>query len=102
VNGGTDTLPFSMAGLPGISLDQDSPDYKFTHHTAADALDQVAPEVLTQNATVMALTAFWIADRPDRLATPWPAERTASMLRAQGEYELLKAFNLWPFGNLGE
>jgi hypothetical protein len=23
------------------------------------------------------------------------------MLRAQGEYEELKAFNIWPFGDLG-
>ena len=57
--------------------------------------------MLTQNATLMALTAFWIADRPDRLASPWPAERTAKMLRQQGEYEELKAFHLWPFGELG-
>jgi len=32
VESGTDTLPFSMAGLPGINMDQDSPDYKYTHH----------------------------------------------------------------------
>jgi carboxypeptidase Q len=101
VESGTDTLPFSIAGLPGINMNQDSPDYKYTHHSAADALDAVKPDVLTQNATVMAMTAFWIADRPDRFAIPWSAERTAKMLRAQGQYELLKAFNLWPYGDLG-
>ena len=49
----------------------------------------------------MALAAFWIADRPERFASAWPAERTAKMLRAQHEYEELKAFKLWPFGELG-
>jgi hypothetical protein len=98
---GTDTLPFSMAGLPGINMNQDSPEYKYTHHSAADALEAVKPEVLTQNATLMAMTAFWIADRPERFASPWPAERTAKMLRLQGQYDLLKAFNLWPYGDLG-
>lgn len=102
LDAGTDTLPFSMAGLPGISLAQDSPDYKYTHHSAADALEQVKPEVLTQNATLMALTAFWIADRPERFAAQWPAERTAGMLRARGQYELLKAFHLWSYGDLGK
>jgi hypothetical protein len=63
VEDGTDTLPFSMAGLPGINMDQDSPEYKYTHHSAADALEAVKPEVLAQNATLMALTAYWIADR---------------------------------------
>jgi hypothetical protein len=44
----------------------------------------------------MALTAYWIADRPERFAAPWPAERTAKMLKAQHQDELLKAFGLWP------
>lgn len=98
---GTDTGPFILAGLPGINLDQDSPDYKYTNHSAADTLEEVKPDVLAQNATVMALTAFWLADRPERFATPWPAERTAKMLRQKGNYEMLKAFNLWTFGELG-
>jgi carboxypeptidase Q len=102
VESGTDTLPFSIYGLPGINMNQDSPDYKYTHHSAADALEAQKPEVLTQNATLMALAAFWIADRPERLAWPWPAERAAKMLREQGEYESLKAFHIWPYGDLGE
>ena len=101
VESGTDTLPFSMVGLPGINMNQDSPEYKYTHHSAADALEAVKPDVLTQNATLMAMTAFWIADRPERFASPWPAERTAKMLRSQGQYDALKAFNLWPYGDLG-
>src|SRR5579863_9400311 len=101
VESGTDTLPFSIAGLPGINMNQDTVDYRYTHHSAADALEAQKPDVLAQNTTLMALTAFWIADRPERLATPWPAERTAKMLRDQGEYEELKAFNIWPFGDLG-
>jgi len=98
---GTDTLPFTIAGLPGINLDQDSPDYKYTNHSAADALEAVKPDVLAQDATIIAMTAFWIADRPDRLASPWSAERTAKMLRDKGEYDTLKAFGLWSFGDLG-
>ena len=101
VESGTDTLPFSMAGLPGINMLQDTSDYKYTHHSAADALEAQKPDVLTHNATLMALAAYWIADRPERFASPWPAERTAKMLRDQHEYEELKAFHLWPFGDLG-
>jgi carboxypeptidase Q len=96
VESGTDTLPFSMEGLPGINMDQDSPNYQYTHHSAADALEAVKPDVLAQDATLMALAAFWIADRPERLATPWSAERTAKMLIAQHQDEMLKAFGLWP------
>lgn len=101
VESGTDTLPFSIAGLPGINMLQDTADYRYTHHSAADALEAQKPDVLAQNATLMALAAYWIADRPERFASPWPAERTARMLRIQHEYEELKAFNLWPYGDLG-
>ena len=99
---GTDTGPFILAGLPGINLDQDSPDYKYTHHSAVDTFDKVRAEILERNATVMALTAFWIADRPDRLAAPWPAEKTARMLVQKHQDTELRLFHIWPFGNLGE
>jgi len=102
VESGTDTLPFSIAGLPGINMDQDASEYRFTHHSAADALEAQKPDVLTQNSTLMALAAFWIADRPERFAVPLSRTNTAKMLRAQHEEEELKAFHLWPFGDLGE
>jgi hypothetical protein len=70
-------------------------------HSAADTLDTVKPEVLAQNATLMALIAFSIADRPERFAAPWPPEKTARMLRDQGTYEVLKLTGRWPFGELG-
>jgi Zn-dependent M28 family amino/carboxypeptidase len=98
---GTDTGPFIMEGLPGINLNQDSPDYKYTHHSAVDTFDKVKADVLDRNATVMALTGFWIADRPDRFASPWPKARTARMLVEKHDDLFLKLFGLWPFGNLG-
>ncbi len=98
----TDTGPFITAGLPGINMNQDSPDYMYTHHSAADALEAVKPEILAQDATLMAVTAYWITDRQERFAKPWPAKKTATMLREQRQYDMLKAFNLWPFGDLGQ
>ena len=59
-------------------------------------LEAVKPDVLAQDATLMALAAYWIADRPERFATPWPAERVVKMLVAQHEDDMLKAFGLWP------
>jgi carboxypeptidase Q len=98
---GTDTGPFILAGLPGINLKQDSPDYKYTHHSPVDTFDKVDADILDRDSTVMALAAFWIADRPDRLASPWPAERTARMLIEKHQDMMLKAFGLWPFGQAG-
>jgi carboxypeptidase Q len=98
----TDTASFILVGLPGINLDQDSPEYKYTHHSIADALEAVKPDVLAQDAAVMALTGYWIADRQERFAIPWPSERTARALRETGQYEMLNAIGLWTFGDLGQ
>jgi hypothetical protein len=98
---GTDTLSFTLQGLPGINLNQDTTDYKYTHHSAVDTLDHVSADVLDHNAAIMALTAFWIANRADRFAAPWSPEKTARMLVDKHDDELLKALGLWPFGDLG-
>jgi carboxypeptidase Q len=98
---GTDTLPFTLEGVPGINLDQDSPDYDRTHHSAADTFDKVRADYLLRDTTLLALTAFWFAARPVRLATPWPPEKTAKMLVDLHEDRQLKTFGLWPFGDLG-
>ena len=99
---GTDTGAFTLEGLPGICTFQDSPEYRYTHHSEVDTLDKVKPGILIQDATVVALIAFWIADRPERLATPWTPEQTAKMLVEKKQDKMLKAIGLWPFGNLGE
>jgi Zn-dependent M28 family amino/carboxypeptidase len=99
---GTDAGPFILAGLPGINMGQDSPDYKYTHHSAVDTFDKVQPDLLIRDATMMALTSFWIADRPERLASPWPPEKTAKMLVEKKNDVFLKAEGMWPFGDLGK
>ncbi|HEV2299890.1 MAG TPA: M20/M25/M40 family metallo-hydrolase [Candidatus Acidoferrales bacterium] len=98
---GTDAGPFILKGLPGINLDQDSPDYRYTHHSPVDTFDKIDEAVLDRDATVQGLIAFWIADRPDRLDTPWPAERMARKLVEQHQDTFLKMFGIWPFGDLG-
>ena len=99
---GTDAGPFILAGLPGINMDQDSPEYKYTHHSAVDTFDKVKPDLLIRDSTMMALTAFWMADRPERLASPWPPEKTARMLTEKHNDVFLKAIGIWPFGDLGK
>src|SRR5262249_35896994 len=99
---GTDAGPFILAGLPGINMGQDSLEYKYTHHLAVDTFDKVKPDLLICDAIVMGLTAFWIADRPERLASSWPPEKTAKMLVEKHNDVFLKAFGLWPFGDLGK
>ncbi len=96
---GTDTGAFTLAGLPGIDLSQAPSDYNISHHSPADTLDRVDPAILTRNATIQALVSFWIADQPERFASPWSAQKTEKMLKDNHMEEELKEFGIWPFGS---
>src|SRR6202167_2077596 len=43
IESGTDTLPFSIAGLPGINMDQDTSEYKFNSNPGAAASEGKTP-----------------------------------------------------------
>lgn len=92
---GTDTGPFTLKGVLAVEMSQDFSDYRLTHHSPVDTLDKVDPAILTRNATAEALTAFWIADRADRIAPQWGADQTRKMLTAKGHEEEVKSYGLW-------
>ena len=51
-----------LQGVPQFAPNQDSRFYFNYHHTAADTFDKVNPQELNENATVMAVLAFALAD----------------------------------------
>lgn len=65
---GADVDPLNSKGVPGFSPIQDSRHYFDYHHTAADTFDKVDPRELNENAAVMTVLAYALADA----ATPAP------------------------------
>jgi Zn-dependent M28 family amino/carboxypeptidase len=65
-------------GVPGFSPSQDSRYYFNYHHTAADTFDKVDPRKLGENAAVMAVLAYALADSsspaPRAVPAPEPAK----------------------------
>src|SRR5205823_4536542 len=59
---GSDISPLTAAGVPSFSPIQDSRFYFDYHHTAADTLDKVVPRELQENAAVMSVTAYALAN----------------------------------------
>lgn len=59
---GVDIGPLSKLGVPGFAPLTDGSDYFTLHHTAADTLDKVNPRFLAENATVMSVLAFALAE----------------------------------------
>jgi carboxypeptidase Q len=62
-----DISPLSAAGVPTFGLWQDTRTYFNYHHTAADTLDKVSPRELAENAAVMAVLAYGLANLPKPL-----------------------------------
>ena len=59
---GADIGPLTKLGVPGFSPIQDNRIYFFYHHTAADTLDKIVPRELAENAAVVAVTAYALAN----------------------------------------
>ena len=59
---GADIEPMEKAGVPAFSPIQDSRFYFNYHHTAADTLDKIVPRELAENAAVVAVTAYALAN----------------------------------------
>ncbi|HWO01516.1 MAG TPA: M20/M25/M40 family metallo-hydrolase [Blastocatellia bacterium] len=64
---GADISPLDKAGVPTFAPIQDARFYFNYHHTAADTLDKIVPRELAENAAVVAVLAYAIANLPERL-----------------------------------
>lgn len=64
---GADVSPLDALGVPTFAPLQDNRTYFNYHHTAADTLDKIVPRELAENAAVMAVLAYAIANLPDAL-----------------------------------
>jgi carboxypeptidase Q len=68
----TDIGPLLALGVPCFGPIQDERFYFNYHHTAADTLDKVVPRELQENAAVIAVLAYALADLPKDLERPAP------------------------------
>ena len=64
---GADIAPMEKAGVPGFAPMLDIRSYFNYHHSAADTLDKVDPDNLRRQVAVMAVLAYYLADRPGLL-----------------------------------
>jgi carboxypeptidase Q len=64
---GADIEPLGAAGVPVFGLIQDNRSYFHYHHSPADTLDKVNPHELAENAALIAIYAYGIAEAPKPL-----------------------------------
>ena len=73
---GADVSQMKPAGVIVMGHRVEGSIYFDYHHTAADTLDKVNPEHLSQNVAVMATVAYVLADMPQRLGERPSGETT--------------------------
>jgi len=66
---GADVSPMKDAGVMLLGHNVEGSKYFDYHHTHADTLDKVNPRELSENVAVLAVTAYILADMPERLGT---------------------------------
>jgi len=64
---GADISPLDAAGVPTLAPIQDHRTYFNYHHTAADTLDKIVPRELAENAALVAVLAYAIANLQEAL-----------------------------------
>lgn len=63
---GEDISAMTDAGVPTFAPIQDSRFYFNYHHTAADTFDKIDPRHLNENAAIMSVLAYALADAPEQ------------------------------------
>lgn len=70
--GGTDHLSFIPMGVPAFNYDQMTRGYNHTHHSQVDSYDKVPEWDMRQASTIMAVTAFELANLPGAILPRGP------------------------------
>ncbi|HZS51967.1 MAG TPA: M20/M25/M40 family metallo-hydrolase [Bryobacterales bacterium] len=92
---GTDHFDFLLQGIPTLVANQDTTVYVPNYHAQSDDFDKVDLKELKDQATIAAVTAYNIADRPDRLGKRLTRAQIARLLRETRLDEQLKFLGLW-------
>ena len=91
----TDHGHFMLGGIPALDLWVDMSHYGEVHHKSSDTIDKVDVHNLTAGSAIIAITAYAIAERTERIAPHIDRGAVAEVLKKAKLDEFLKAIGLW-------
>ncbi len=83
----SDHGPFDVFGVPTLVLWNDMEKYPALHHKASDTFDSVIAKDLTQDAAVIAVTSYAIADSKTAFASHLSPAEVQTMLKNAGQLD---------------
>lgn len=91
----TDHGHFMLAGIPALDLWVDMEHYDDVHHKSSDTVDKIVAHNLTAGAGIVAVTAYALADRPERIAPQLKRDAVGELLKKANLEEFLKTVGVW-------
>lgn len=92
---GTDNFDFLLEGVPTLIANQDPDDYMMNYHAASDTFDKVDFAQLKKNEAIAAVTAYAVADLPERLGIRQTRPEIERLMKQTGMDKQMKRMGLW-------
>jgi carboxypeptidase Q len=92
---GTDNFDFLLEGVPTLIANQEPDDYMTNYHASSDTFDKIDFAQLKKNEAIAAVTAYAIADAPERLGLWQTRAQIEELLKATGMDKDMKLMGLW-------
>ncbi|MDE3137207.1 MAG: M20/M25/M40 family metallo-hydrolase [Acidobacteriota bacterium] len=92
---GTDNFDFLLEGVPSLVANQEPAGYMINYHAISDTFDKVDIAAVKREEALAAITAYGIADLPERLGKRQSRAEVQELLRKTGLEEQMKAEGIW-------
>jgi Zn-dependent M28 family amino/carboxypeptidase len=99
---GTDNLDFLFEGVPTLVANQEPDDYMVNYHAASDTYDKVDFAQLKRNEAIAAVTAYAIADLPEKLGPRQTRKQIEHLMKSSGLEKEMKETGFWPLWTDGK
>jgi len=91
----TDHGHFLLEGVPALDLWVEMEGYGKIHHKASDTIDKVTAHNLALGTAIVAVTAYAVAERDQRLAPRLEHAAVGAVIRKANLESFLKAIGAW-------
>jgi carboxypeptidase Q len=99
---GTDNFDFLLEGVPTLVANQEEDDYLINYHAASDTFDKVDFTQLKRNIAFAALTAYGVADLPERLGPRQTRAQIQQLMQETGLEKQMEQAGIWGLWEQGE
>ncbi|MGB6787518.1 MAG: M20/M25/M40 family metallo-hydrolase [Candidatus Acidiferrales bacterium] len=93
---GTDNLDFLLEGVPTLVANQEPDDYMMNYHAASDTFDKVDFAQLKRNEAIAAVTAYAVADLPEKLGPRQTRGQVEKLVEDTGLKKEMQETGFWP------